>query len=216
MLNLLLSTLRNNICCALLQTAALLNSKTWSLLRLRSLSQSECIKKQLTPTHVDQTNWIKIYLTHTTKNPNIIETQRVGASTVKQHYKAVRLYCYHREKNQNVLKIRLKTKTTRPQSKEVESNTMFKWVHANIMLSEKMFLKKNLSGSRRWWNLSIPVVLSHCSMDSHFPFWGQTQVLASSLPLGLSFHLYLCVFYKYIAYIYNNNNTTTPGDRPLR
>lgn len=38
------STLRNNIHCALLQIDALLNSKTWSLTSLRSLSLSECIK----------------------------------------------------------------------------------------------------------------------------------------------------------------------------
>lgn len=38
------STLRNNIHCALLQIDALLNSKTWSLTSLRSLSHSECIK----------------------------------------------------------------------------------------------------------------------------------------------------------------------------
>lgn len=75
------------ICCALLQNDALLNSKT----KLWSLSQSECIKKPPTPTHVDQTIRMK-YTWRIQQNIqiHIIETQRVGASTVKQHYTAVR------------------------------------------------------------------------------------------------------------------------------
>lgn len=172
-------TLRNYICCALLQNYALLNSKT----KLWSLSQSECIKKPPTPTHVDQTIRMKIYLTLTKKYPNIIETQRVGASTVKQHYTAVRFLLLATTGKKIKMCWRLdwiQRRSDLIQTTWNQTQCLSKYMQTCSLRG--LLNKKKLSVSRRWWNLSIPVVLSHCCMDSHFPFWGQTRVPASSLP----------------------------------